>query len=132
MTNSNLHWLIQETFGIQPNFDFQSMALERGIPIFCIGSWAIRRRRSWCRRRWGFLFGTLAICLLLFLIVPFICFVDPVAAVWAERGVLLRRAVDLHGGDGGPAAIFAAAERLPSRRKRGRSSVTAVKIKPAT
>lgn len=53
------------------------MALERGIPDYWI--WLLGNPTNAASlldpRNWGFLFGTLAICLLLFVIVPFICFV---------------------------------------------------------
>lgn len=51
------------------------MALERGIPDF--SRWFLGAPNSSLLdpTTWGFLFGTIAICLLLFLIVPFICFV---------------------------------------------------------
>lgn len=51
------------------------MALERGIPNFL--HWLLGDPASslLVPTTWGFLFGTVAICLLLFLIVPFICFV---------------------------------------------------------
>jgi len=51
------------------------MALERGIPDF--SRWFLGAPNSSLLdpTTWGFLFGTVAICLLLFLIVPFICFV---------------------------------------------------------
>src|SRR4029078_1743309 len=51
------------------------MALERGIPNFL--HWLLGSPASslLVPASWGFLFGTLAICLLLFLIVPFVCFV---------------------------------------------------------
>src|SRR5438874_6901473 len=51
------------------------MALERGIPDFLI--WLLgdpRHTSLLVPTTWGFLFGTLAICLLLFFVVPFICF----------------------------------------------------------
>ena len=62
------------SFGILNFVD--TMALERGIPDF--STWLLGDpdiRRCSMPTTWGFLFGTLAICLLLFLIVPFICFV---------------------------------------------------------
>jgi ABC-type transport system involved in multi-copper enzyme maturation permease subunit len=51
------------------------MAFERGIPNFL--HWLLGSPTSslLVPASWGFLFGTLAICLLLFLIVPFVCFV---------------------------------------------------------
>jgi hypothetical protein len=53
------------------------MALERGIPDYWV--WLLGNPQTaeslLDPRTWGFLFGTVAICLLLFLIVPFICFV---------------------------------------------------------
>src|SRR6478672_9395207 len=51
------------------------MALERGIPNFL--HWLLGDPASslLVPTTWGFLFGTVAICLLLFLVVPFICFV---------------------------------------------------------
>src|SRR6478672_9148143 len=52
------------------------MALERGIPNFSF--WLLGNPKTASLldpTTWGFLFGTLAICLLLFLVVPFICFV---------------------------------------------------------
>lgn len=53
------------------------MALERGIPNFWV--WLLGNPTSaeslLDPTTWGFLFGTIAICLLLFVIVPFICFV---------------------------------------------------------
>jgi hypothetical protein len=53
------------------------MALERGIPDYWV--WLLGNPTTAASlldpRNWGFLFGTVAICLLLFLIVPFICFV---------------------------------------------------------
>jgi hypothetical protein len=53
------------------------MALERGIPDYWV--WLLGNPTTAASlldpRNWGFLFGTLAICLLLFLIVPFICFI---------------------------------------------------------
>lgn len=53
------------------------MALERGIPDFWV--WLLGNPTTAASlldpRNWGFLFGTVAICLLLFLIVPFVCFV---------------------------------------------------------
>src|SRR4051812_6418055 len=51
------------------------MALERGIPDFI--TWLLgdpSRASLLVPTSWGFLFGTLAIVLLLFLVVPFICF----------------------------------------------------------
>jgi hypothetical protein len=51
------------------------MVLERGIPDFWI--WLLGDPRKWSilePTTWGFLLGTVAICLLLLLIVPFICF----------------------------------------------------------
>lgn len=53
------------------------MALERGIPNYLF--WLLGNPTSaeslLDPRNWGFLFGTIAICLLLFLVVPFVCFV---------------------------------------------------------
>src|SRR3954451_25431667 len=51
------------------------MAFERGIPNFL--HWLLGSPTSslLVPASWGFLFGTVAICLLLFLIVPFVCFV---------------------------------------------------------
>jgi len=52
------------------------MALERGIPDYWI--WLLGNPKTASLldpTSWGFLFGTMAICLLLFLIVPFVCFV---------------------------------------------------------
>lgn len=51
------------------------MALERGIPNFL--HWLLGSPTSslLVPASWGFLFGTVAICLLLFLVVPFVCFV---------------------------------------------------------
>src|SRR4051794_3994655 len=51
------------------------MAFERGIPNFL--HWLLGSPASslLVPATWGFLFGTVAICLLLFLIVPFVCFV---------------------------------------------------------
>ena len=51
------------------------MAFERGIPNFL--HWLLGSPTSslLVPATWGFLFGTLAICLLLFLVVPFVCFV---------------------------------------------------------
>ena len=53
------------------------MALERGIPNFVV--WFLGNPTSAQSlldpTQWGFLFGTIAICLLLFLLVPFICFI---------------------------------------------------------
>ena len=51
------------------------MALERGIPDFFTWFFGGTSTSLLNPATWGFLFGTLAICLLLFLIVPFICFV---------------------------------------------------------
>src|SRR5262245_55557429 len=51
------------------------MALERGIPNFLYWLLGSPTSSLLVPASWGFLFGTLAICLLLFLIVPFICFV---------------------------------------------------------
>ena len=51
------------------------MALERGIPDFLI--WLLgdpRHTSLLVPTTWGFLYGTLAIILLLFFVVPFICF----------------------------------------------------------
>src|SRR4051812_50064801 len=50
------------------------MALERGIPNFL--HWLLGSPASslLVPGTWGFLFGTLAICLLLFFVVPFVCF----------------------------------------------------------
>src|SRR5437764_7175621 len=51
------------------------MALERGIPDFLIWLFGDPKHTALLvPTTWGFLFGTLAICLLLFLIVPFVCF----------------------------------------------------------
>src|SRR5437773_2461695 len=51
------------------------MALERGIPDFLIWLFGDPKHTSLLLpTTWGFLFGTLAISLLLFFIVPFICF----------------------------------------------------------
>ncbi len=51
------------------------MALERGIPDFLTWFFGDPRHVSLLvPTTWGFLFGTLAICLLLFFIVPFVCF----------------------------------------------------------
>jgi hypothetical protein len=52
------------------------MALERGIPDFWI--WLLGDPVQWSLldpSTWGFLLGTVAICLLLLLVAPFICFV---------------------------------------------------------
>src|SRR6187431_1698049 len=52
------------------------MALERGIPDFWI--WLLGDPVKWSLldpSTWGFLLGTVAICLLLLLVAPFICFV---------------------------------------------------------
>src|SRR5258708_202206 len=52
------------------------MAFERGIPDYLV--WLLGNPKTQSLldpTSWGFLFGTMAICLLLFLIVPFICFV---------------------------------------------------------
>src|SRR3954454_18814915 len=52
------------------------MALERGIPDYWF--WLLGNPKTASLldpTSWGFLFGTVAICLLLLLIVPFICFV---------------------------------------------------------
>src|SRR5262245_58225601 len=51
------------------------MALERGIPNFLYWLLGSPTSSLLVPASWGFLFGTLAICLLLFLIVPFVCFV---------------------------------------------------------
>jgi hypothetical protein len=52
------------------------MALERGIPDFVTWFFGDLGRASLLvPTTWGFLFGTLAICLLLALVVPFICFI---------------------------------------------------------
>jgi ABC-type transport system involved in multi-copper enzyme maturation permease subunit len=51
------------------------MALERGIPNFLYWLLGSPTSSLLVPASWGFLFGTLAICLLLFLVVPFICFV---------------------------------------------------------
>src|SRR5213080_3451895 len=52
------------------------MALERGIPDFLTWFFGDLGKASLLvPTTWGFLFGTLAISLLLFLIVPFVCFV---------------------------------------------------------
>lgn len=51
------------------------MALERGIPNFLYWLLGDPASSLLVPTTWGFLFGTVAICLLLFLIVPFICFV---------------------------------------------------------
>ncbi len=52
------------------------MALERGIPDFLTWFFGDLSKTSLLvPTTWGFLFGTLAICLLLLLVVPFICFV---------------------------------------------------------
>src|SRR6478736_10442794 len=51
------------------------MALERGIPDFLTWFFGDPRYVSLLApTTWGFLFGTLAICLLLFFFVPFVCF----------------------------------------------------------
>src|SRR6478672_6799283 len=52
------------------------MALERGIPNFSF--WLLGNPKTASLldpTTWGFLYGTIAICLLLFLVAPFICFV---------------------------------------------------------
>src|SRR6185295_18061993 len=52
------------------------MALEHGIPNFWI--WLLGDPKTWSvlePTTWGFLLGTVAICLLVLLIAPFICFV---------------------------------------------------------
>src|SRR3954453_17703242 len=51
------------------------MSFERGIPNFL--HWLLGSPTSslLVPASWGFLFGTVAICLLLFLVVPFVCFV---------------------------------------------------------
>src|SRR5580765_7246519 len=51
------------------------MALERGIPNFLYWLLGSPTSSLLVPASWGFLFGTLAICLLLFLVVPFVCFV---------------------------------------------------------
>src|SRR5436190_6756990 len=52
------------------------MAFERGIPDYMM--WLLGNPKTASLldpTSWGFLYGTVAICLLLFLIVPFVCFV---------------------------------------------------------
>src|SRR5436305_5571012 len=52
------------------------MAFERGIPDYMM--WLLGNPKTQSLldpTTWGFLYGTIAICLLLFLIAPFICFV---------------------------------------------------------
>ena len=53
------------------------MALERGIPDFITWLWGDPSRASLLvPTSWGFLFGTLAIVLLLLLVLPLIRFLD--------------------------------------------------------
>src|SRR5437016_14264683 len=52
------------------------MAVERGIPDYLV--WLLGNPKTQSLldpTSWGFLYGTVAICLLLFVVAPFICFV---------------------------------------------------------
>src|SRR5436305_11338053 len=52
------------------------MAFERGIPDYMM--WLLGNPKTQSLldpTTWGFLYGTIAICLLLFLVAPFVCFV---------------------------------------------------------
>src|SRR5256885_7850888 len=52
------------------------MAFERGIPDYLV--WLLGNPKTqslFDPTSWGFLYGTIAICLLLFIVAPFICFV---------------------------------------------------------